>query len=70
VTEQTTDVKPEDKEAILSLVNEWVNVRGCGSLKERLNAALDAIESDERYGHEHVLFAYEAGKKILKGNHD
>ncbi|MBT5230290.1 MAG: hypothetical protein HOM11_08425 [Methylococcales bacterium] len=58
-------INDQDKQAIQSIVDEWLSARGCGTIKDRLNAALDNIEADPKYHAGHFHYAFALGKQKL-----
>jgi hypothetical protein len=61
-----TEPTETQRQAILSTIEEWATARGCGTLRERMNAALDALETDPSFDPAWFDFAYGEAKKILE----
>lgn len=51
---------------ILDTLREWADARGCGTLRERMNAALDALEAERPLDPELFEFAYAQAKRSIE----
>ena len=70
MTVQPLNLTEHDKQAIIELIEHWANVRGCGTLKQRMNMVLDSVEDTPEYSQAHFDFAYHEAKKLFTNQHD
>jgi hypothetical protein len=54
------------KQHILTTLQDWAGARGCGTMRDRMNAALDALEAEAPLQPELFDYAYREAKKIIE----
>ena len=54
------------KDHILRTLQDWAGARGCGTMRERMNAALDALEANGPLPEGEFEFAYREAKRIIE----